>query len=311
MGYSQQILKAVSRYGYYATNLFGEKKPISQCNYEFMEKLSMLPQECLEKIWDNIEIFEQGCQAPIEHFWDVAAQHGYISFEPTLWNIGDSPVLALKYNRFVVYKDGNFKVTYDHNGIGSYQAANVNFTTMSAGLEDSFALRCLFYMLFYNACYGLDKFDKAFIRHTNTLDNFVYECAKEEFSKYNVTYSDLKSLLSLPEECEYKAVFRVPKSETMDLCRIYVSSAVDVSIEFMQNGSFKHYRIKLPTEDVKYAKNPYVLKALVSFVLNIAGFVVNKITVYPLDKEQQAIKALNSASVKQLWNIDSLMEVYL
>lgn len=339
MSYRNQIIsELIARGGYTVSDLFGHQVMLSEgCDYAY-DKLEYIPDENQKQIVDNIDVLikDTSGKDSFSKILESAAKRGYLAFKPYIKEYKyDNPDLVLKYNRFLhLFRGYHYQVSYTATGIGEYSAACIRTDYLKqyfGDFKESRLLKILFYMNCINAGYGIDAFSKLMHDSPEVLDKFMRVSTKRTFSNYDVTFQDLQNLIvtdSTVFEEEPEMIYRIPKSDTMDFCRLYVYSNRKLRVEFMKNNSFHNLVFVLPdwkeglSEDLVQPEddeeqeflrefdsevyaNENVFKQFVCFALNYAGFVVNYMAVYPQDK-CEPIKALNDPNVKVL---DSLNDV--
>lgn len=339
MSYRKQILTELINKGNYTYNsMFGDSIPLSKnCGYAY-DKLEYVPDENQKKMLDNIDVLikDTSGKGSFSKVLEVAAKRGYLAFKPYLIEHKYSnPDLVLKYNRFLhLFRDYHYQVSYTVKGIGEYSAASIRTDYLKqcfGDFKESRLLKILFYMNCINAGYGIDAFSKLMWESPEVLDNFMKASTKYIFSDYDVTFKDLQNLVSEdPTVFEEKpeVIYRVPKSNTMDVCRLYVYSNRKLRVEFMKNGDFHNLVFTLPDwkeglpkdlvqpedeEEQEFLQefdseiyaNKRVFEQFVCFALNYAGVVVNYVAVYSQELNEP-IKALNDPAVKTLCSLSSV-----
>lgn len=333
MSYRKQILSAlISKGKYTVDSMFGDSYSLDEDWGYALDKMEYIPDENQKKMLDNIDILvkDTSGKGSFSEVLNAAAKRGYLAFKPYIKEYKyDNPDLVLKYNRFLhLFRGYHYQVSYTATGIGEYSAACIRTDYLKqyfGSFRESRLLKILFYTNCINAGYGIDAFSKLMHDSPEVLDEFMKVSTKRTFSNYNVTFQDLQNLVvedpSVFEE-EPEMIYRIPKSDTMDFCRLYVYSNRKLRVEFMRNSNFHNLVFILPdwkeglSEDLVKSEddedqeliqefdseiyaNEMVFKQFVCFALNYAGFVVNYMVTYPQDP-CEPIKALNDPNVKTL-----------
>ena len=330
------IDKLIANGNYYISSIFGNKESFEDNRREALEKLKYIPKSNLEKLYDNMDSLLKSTDTSFNEFLVDASKAGYLSFKPFICeNSYGTPTLVLKYNRFVhLFRGYHYQVSYTANGVGEYQAASTRIdyvTSLFRPFNESKLHKMLYYMNCINACYGIDSFVKLLKGNPEIVDKFVKLSTRDIFNDYDITYKDLESLavectgnveVSLGEPIK---VYRVPNSETMDICRLKIFTPQCIIVEFMQGSEFKQVLFKLPDWregltidefDEEYAdefdgvvySDTEVFTLFVSFVINTVGAVINFMVAYPHSR-RDFLKALNNPNVETLENLNKVYEL--
>lgn len=330
MSYRKQILsELIDKGNYTASSLFGHEASLAEdWGYAF-DKMECVPEENQKLILDNIDtlINDTAGKGSFSEVMSKAAKRGYLSFKPYI-KVYDyySPDLVLKYNRYLhMFRGYHYQVSYTATGIGEYSSASIRtdyLLQVFGKYRESKLLKMLFYMNCINACYGIDAFSKLLQESPEVLDEFMQLSTQRTFSEFDVTYQDLCNLVTeatvFLEEPE--AIYRIPKSATMDFCRLYVYNRMKLRVEFMKGGDYHNLIFVLPdwhdglSEELLNSDDPYdvdelrqfnkiiyeddrVFSQFICFALNYSGVVINYMAAYSQELNEP-IKALNNPNVK-------------
>lgn len=334
MCYEKLIVdKMIASKKFLISDVFGTQMPLSEDPSEMLEKLVHLPEENKKLIFDNVDSLISMSDSSCCRFMEVAADAGYLKFTPFIIEIaGSSPVLMLKYNRFVYLSKGvKFTVSYTFSGVGEYQSANTSLGAVVANLHDTretLPVQLLLYMNLLNACAGIDAFTDLLKNHTDVVDEFVRLSAEPIFGDYNVTYDDVcKTVKDVTHEYDttgaFGVIYRVGKSDTADLCRVCVLSNICVDVESAPDKSYRKLRVELPywkssldyynddfsecDVEQELANSRDIRMQLISFALNYMGIVANFVSIHPMSKTFGSIRALNDPSVVTLKDLRAVI----
>lgn len=330
MSYTTKILEHLLDNDYGVSTVFGDILPVRDFPSAALSALEYIPEDNLGIITTHIKDLMAAAKNPtLDCLLAEASSRGFLKFKPYLTDFHGTPMLVLRYNRFVrLFRGRNFQVSYTPNGIGEYQSANVRLDVLLGKYPDvreSKLFKLLFYMNCINACTGIDSFSSVLRDDPAVIDEFVKKSASKFFKSYDVTYDDLKALfvdasLCNADEPEPLNIYRVYKSATMDTCRVSVYSTTHISVEYFHDNAYHKYYVTMPflEENLFSDKDDYnytlydinqdinILYQLVTFGLNSIGMVINAMVVYPCVKSDDAIKALNRLDVKDLEKITDI-----
>lgn len=330
MSYTTEIVAHLSENNYSVSTIFGDTLPVKDFPRAVVDKIKYIPDANQKLILSNIrELMAAVKSSTLDCLLAEASSRGFLKFKPYLTDFHGTPMLVLRYNRFVhLFRGRNFQVSYTPNGVGEYQSANVRLDVLLGNYPDareSKLFKLLFYMNCINACTGIDSFSSVLRDDPAVIDEFVKKSASKFFKSYDVTYDDLKALfvdasLCNADEPEPLNIYHVYKSATMDTCRVSIYSTTHISVEYLRDNAYHKYYVTMPfieenlfsdKDDYKYAlydinHDMNILYQLVTFGLNSIGMVINAMVVYPCVKSDDAIKALNRLDVKDLEKITDI-----
>ena len=189
------------------------------------------------------------------------------------------------------------------------------------------------YMNCINACTGIDAFDKLLQKSPEVVDAFVKESLKHRMFDFSLTYREMIDLLCTNSTGmiviqDPIAIFRLPESDTQDVCRLHVYDWDTIAVETMRGGSYHECIFKLPSFELssefseKYGDafwrfdfpqrlQENLFLQLASFVLNSVSVVVNYMTAYSNRKDtNNNLLALNNPEVKTLSTLNDLTGLY-
>lgn len=342
MSYRKQIIeKLQSRDDYHMVNGFGKLPSIQETFDDISKKLKYVPEENQKMILDNLGSLVNSVVTEWSaiRFMNAAEKAGYLSFEPYITsNRYGTPTLVLAHNRFVhLFRGYCYQVSCTADGAGEYQKADFrvdDVTYLFHGcMRESKLHKVLYYMNFIQACAGLDAFDKVFSSDETIFDEFMRQSTRDIFSNYDLTYDELvRTVVHEPFSLELNepiVVYRLKASDTTDYCRVKVYSQSCISVEIGTEDTPIELVFTLPNWDdgldvdkmveqnhveeddlkclAECTKNERVFGSLVVFGLNLMGFVVNYLTVYPIKESACTMRALNSPNVRAFNNLDNLI----
>lgn len=184
-----------------------------------------------------------------------------------------------------------------------------------------------------NACTGIDAFDALLQKSPETVDAFVKESVKHYIPDFSLTYREMIDLLCTNSTDmiaiqDPRAIYRLPASDTQDVCRLHVYDWDTVAVETMRGGSYHECIFKFPSFELssefseKYGDafqrfdfpqrlQENLFLQLVSFALNSVGIVVNYMAAYSNKKDRTVnLSSLNDQNVRILETLNDLTGLY-
>lgn len=365
MSYEKEITKKLLELkpDCYSSSIFGHDMPLADSEYVLIEKLKYIPQDNKERIFNDMTTIVTDRVKNVDTFVQALAGQGYLKFEPYMTkNSVGTPTLVLKHNRFVhLFRGYYFQVSYTAEGIGEYRKANVRLdhtlslikdiemvfddrstkqpdygeceTELKQAMERNRIQEIFCYMNCINACTGIDAFDVLLQKSPDIVDAFVKESVKHRIPDFSLTYREMIDLLctnstDMISIQDPKAIYRLPASDTQDVCRLRVYDWDTVAVETMRGCSYHECIFKFPPFELssEFSKKygdafwrfdfPQRLQEslflqLVSFVLNSVSVIINYMVVYSNRKDtNNNLLALNNPEVKTLSTLNDLTGLY-
>lgn len=349
MSYKKELKQKLTDAGVMGYTLLGDEV---SADYAFSDVgLSGVPEVVAERLL-SAEFNPDDSLSEIVDKWKKA---GLLAFDPVIvMSENHYPSIALKYNRYLhLFRNYNFHISYTREGVGEYASANVRTDWMynkiadawrycKASSSDSDLYQALMYMNLIACGTCLDSFNKLLKNNSELVDKFLAKCLKAWDLCYNttMTYEKLRQYIVRADvnedlEHEYIDIYRVPKSDTMDYCRLRIHSFDDVlvaSIELMENGLPVIYKLELPEalnkdkvaslnderlEDYneawdEFKRSSEFITSQVNFLLNTFGYEVNYQVCYPMLPELRkdnanVLKSINDANVIEFKSLSDLI----
>ena len=325
---------------------WGDYTSIKEAKQDVVKMLKYLPEEVLENLCKHYKELILTIPKTVNVFMEEASKRDLLKFKPyVVWDC-KVPMLVLKYNRYVhLFRGYHYKVSYTPDGIGEYQSAGIridqyrNLVSIKE-LRQSEFMQAAYYMNCIAACTGIDEFDNLLKDNPEVVDEFVAKSTKAAglFKVYNMTYRELMSYFVhttvifetdlLESGSEY---YHVPASKTADYVRVVInrnkhditfvtptSSGLDNSFcisSYLINDFIATARKYDDEEDTDEAmedaysviEDSTTYEMLVTFGLNVLGFVANYMVIYPTGaNRRQVLRGVDTKDIIALNDISAI-----
>ena len=346
MGYVEMLIGEFEKDYLGVFTHWGETVPISEAKRDVVEMLKYLPKEVLANVYNHHDEIILAMPKTVGEFMEEAGRCGLLKFKPyVVWDC-KVPMLVLRYKRYVhLFRGYHYQVSYTPSGVGEYRSAGIRIDQYRGlaeikELRQSKFMQAAYYMNCIAACTGIDEFDNLLKDNPEVVDEFVSKSTKAAgiFSMYDMTYSELSSYIIpsdvvlemdlLKNGSEY---YRVPARETVDYVRVVIDRN-KANITFITPTSFdapkmltidsrlignfigiaKEYDDEENTDEsmgdaLSVINNNMTYEMLVTFGLNILGFVANYTNIYPAgDSRRKALRSVDTSDIVALEDISAI-----
>lgn len=257
MKYCNNIYKILKNAGCVYKSTFDKQEPLTLAHIATV--LKYVPKAIQKKLYDFVRFSDYDEGTSLHMVLNEADNHGVLHFNPYVTdNENRVPTLVLSYDRYVhLYRGYYFQVSYTSNGTGSIKTAGVRLDDMfyqfKPSMRNSKLFQLLAYMNLLDAGRGIIEFDKLLSNDIKTVDNFFAQAYEYWYNtKSCVSYSDLESIVKdVVHIQDFGAdIFRIPLTETRDICRLFVHTDFNISICYANKGSITNKHIILPKIDI-------------------------------------------------------------
>lgn len=320
---------------------------------EVAKRLRVFPTDNLKTILTNFDtiVYECGREKTYSVFMSVVAKAGMAKFDPYISKDEKGHYsLVLKYNRFVhLFRGYHYQCSYTEEGIGEYSSSGIRIDRIKAmfdqyDLRETKLLKYLYYMNLINCCQDMEGFNRLLCSNSELVDEFMRLSTQNIFDEWDVTYNELVDfivVLNPTNEGKYledgtpvepQKVYRIPKSETTDIARIYIYSEVFYGVELWVPEQIEEVLFTFPmpwdSKDQLEKVAEYwdetpekmaeilcsgilssteVKCAFTAFALNHTGFVTNFLVTYPKYRTRESkLRALNRNDVELFNNLSAV-----
>ena len=221
---------------------------VSADRYECINLIMHVPAKCIQEVIRNINtVYRKTRKVDGRLTYDAvlqtASKLGYLSFEPYIAEGPKYPVLVLGYNKFLsYYRDTAFMVAGDFEGNVIRSTPGIRLSYLLKPFRDEQMLvgdyvQMLYYANAIRAAWEFESFRKFVYGDTYTFDEFMERTMRADgVGCVDMVYKKMCSkIINPPIEIggigEPHTAIRVPMTEDIDLCRIYLYKDCIVSIQ--------------------------------------------------------------------------------
>ena len=338
MNYTEQIFELLFNEGCLSKSKFGKLSTVTKRDVENV--FDYVPEENRKKFLHHISM-RKVKDRTFNALLSEAAKDGVLSFNPYIaTNKNGIPVLVLRYNKFLMLSDGtSFVVTYSSNGSVTYQQPSTNLSSIERlfkkSLMDHNLFQTLAYMNLIEAGKGIGVFDKLLKSNSTLVDEFFRKSYEYQYGHLpSVTYDNLISFCVKQIESpklDNNKCFRLPVTDTSDLCRIYLAPDYDIYVEVLHNNYPTFFRFTLPDIPViekhlyEFEMGPeefedYTIDNIyndcnvklqfITFALNTLDIIINYNVFYRIDREDETLRRLNKNNITTVTNLETFYDYF-